>query len=679
MDNKNKYKLVLITETKTINPTNIKVDNNDNYILEGEVAEFDVKNENDRIYRKNEYLPHLEYLSKRVNEKRLFGELDHPDKFDITLSNVSHLVESLTYDSAKNKVYTKIKLLDTTVGKNAKAIIKGGGVLSISSRSAGVVNESTKEVAIKKIFTYDLVAEPGFKNAQLRRINESLGIMNENLNIYEVGEGFINNTKDPEVKQFLNETLSEINKLNNVSLINEKNNFKTNKKVNGVMKDNKTNSTAVVKDVVTKEEMRKYSSLLKESFNKMSGDVQNLNKKVNKIDETSDVINKIISFNDYLVENFNEQEGKVEKLVAYTNYLANTVEKVIQYSNYLSKNVGSELGSLQENVNINNSEINKIKQYNNYLAENLNNSILHSDYLAENLDNVLNYTKYLGNSQEGGMQYMKYLSEQVDKNITYSDYLANSQNDLANYTNYLGEQLDNSIQHSDYLGENLQNNINYTKYVAKSLDNTIHYTEYVAENSLPKLPNREKVNESLSERINGFISLVDEREIRRQNEKNITKMLSESNALRFHNLTENEKTKVTSAILENKCINEEQIVNVWESVTSNPETMRLKRLMEGMPQSIKPIWENLTDKDKLKVQTLALNWDLSSPYKIKDFWLNQNLLPVEKSKVTLIKEKVSTSELYNKGVNENKQLQITESKLGYSVDIVKSKLDILKR
>ena len=45
----------------------------------------------------------------------------------------------------------------------------------VSSRAAGDVDEKTHEVEIAQIFTYDIVCTPGFAEAKLERVNESLG------------------------------------------------------------------------------------------------------------------------------------------------------------------------------------------------------------------------------------------------------------------------------------------------------------------------------------------------------------------------------------------------------------------------------------------------------------------------------------------------------------------------
>jgi len=144
------------------------------YFLEGIAAVFGVENSNHRIYEENEYLPHLDYLRKKIDQNRLVGELDHPKEFDVSLKNISHVITDLSYDKSNRNVKIKVKLLDTPAGKIAKNLIDAGIPISISSRAAGNVKEN-KKVEIKKIFTYDLVADPGFENAQLERVYESLG------------------------------------------------------------------------------------------------------------------------------------------------------------------------------------------------------------------------------------------------------------------------------------------------------------------------------------------------------------------------------------------------------------------------------------------------------------------------------------------------------------------------
>lgn len=146
------------------------------YILEGVFAELDTLNRNQRIYPKEEYLKHLQYLRNDIKRgEPLLGELDHPeDRFEVKLKDASHRVIDLWYDAAKNVVMGKIELLNTPNGLLAQSIIDQGIPLHISSRAAGTVNKDNT-VSIQQIYTYDLVCKPGFANAVLHRVDESAG------------------------------------------------------------------------------------------------------------------------------------------------------------------------------------------------------------------------------------------------------------------------------------------------------------------------------------------------------------------------------------------------------------------------------------------------------------------------------------------------------------------------
>ena len=145
------------------------------YILEGIFAELDVLNRNQRIYPKDEYLRHLQYLRDDIRKgEPLLGELDHPeDRFEVKLKEASHRVIDLWYDSRTNKVMGRIELLNTPNGLLAQSLVDQGIPLHISSRAAGSVN-SDNTVSIQQIYTYDLVCKPGFAGAVLHTVNESV-------------------------------------------------------------------------------------------------------------------------------------------------------------------------------------------------------------------------------------------------------------------------------------------------------------------------------------------------------------------------------------------------------------------------------------------------------------------------------------------------------------------------
>jgi hypothetical protein len=266
---------------------NFTKESNGDIVLEGIFAEFGVENNNERIYEENEYLPHLEYLNKYIEQKRLLGQLDHPvdDVAQISLSKSSHIIESLKYDKDKRQLVGRIRLLDTPNGKIAKSLIEQGIPLSISSRAVGSVDQKTKKASILRIFTYDLVANPGFENATLKRVNEDLGIKSENLGVYELTESARHSllkSIDFTEKILKNEKEININKKNQdnmkekIEKINE--NFES-------LKDKVDSIESIRSDVSRHEE-----------------DINNI---VDVLDKLEKVINEII---DYLKENEEEFE-----------------------------------------------------------------------------------------------------------------------------------------------------------------------------------------------------------------------------------------------------------------------------------------------------------------------------------------------------------------------------------
>jgi len=137
-----------------------------------------IKNENRRIYSKENYGMMVENLQKVIATEGLMGELEHPNTMNIDLNRVSHKIESIEMNE-DGTVTGTILLLDTTNGKNAQAIVKGGLPLYISSRGAGSIDEAGN-VTLSTIKTYDLVGTPGFSQAKLNlKANQTLECLNE--------------------------------------------------------------------------------------------------------------------------------------------------------------------------------------------------------------------------------------------------------------------------------------------------------------------------------------------------------------------------------------------------------------------------------------------------------------------------------------------------------------------
>ena len=135
-----------------------------------------VVNRNNRIYGEQEVLRHLSYLRENIQTNGfILGELDHPiDRFDTQMKEASHMITDLWYDQPSHCVMGKLEVLDTPNGQIARKLIDAGYPLFVSSRAAGEVDARTKEVHIEQIFTYDIVCTPGFAEARLQKVEESL-------------------------------------------------------------------------------------------------------------------------------------------------------------------------------------------------------------------------------------------------------------------------------------------------------------------------------------------------------------------------------------------------------------------------------------------------------------------------------------------------------------------------
>ena len=213
------------------------VKNNNQYYLEGVFADLSGKeNRNGRIYTPEEYLPHLSYLREDIKKgDALLGELDHPeDRFEVNIKEVSHEIVDIWYVPEKKQVMGKIRLLDTPNGKIAKSLIDDGVPLHISSRSAGSVDPNTHKVDIQQIFTFDLVAKPGFAEAILHRVNESVSPQKLSNNSITYLNNNIHNNSLNVASQFgiMNENVSIINYSQNIKLRDEALKSKINTKIN---------------------------------------------------------------------------------------------------------------------------------------------------------------------------------------------------------------------------------------------------------------------------------------------------------------------------------------------------------------------------------------------------------------------------------------------------------------
>ena len=173
--------------------------------MAGLFIQGDVKNQNGRIYPKDEIKKAVDSVRTRLQQgETVMGELDHPEELQINLDRVSHIITDMHCDDSDG--LGKLKIIDTPMGNIARALLKAGAKLGVSSRGSGNVNESG-QVSDFDIITVDIVAQPSAPDAYPKTIYESLFNMKGGAMLHDLAS---NVTHDRRAEIHL---VSEIHKL----------------------------------------------------------------------------------------------------------------------------------------------------------------------------------------------------------------------------------------------------------------------------------------------------------------------------------------------------------------------------------------------------------------------------------------------------------------------------------
>ena len=143
--------------------------------IRGIFMQADQKNRNGRVYPMGVLTKEVARYNKEfVAEGRAFGELGHPEGPTVNLDRVSHMITKLEANG-KNFV-GEAKLLSTPMGEIAKALIKDGGKLGVSSRGMGSLENKSGANYVKDDFylatAADIVADPSAPQAFVEGIME---------------------------------------------------------------------------------------------------------------------------------------------------------------------------------------------------------------------------------------------------------------------------------------------------------------------------------------------------------------------------------------------------------------------------------------------------------------------------------------------------------------------------
>jgi hypothetical protein len=569
------------------------------YVLEGIFGEIDVKNKNQRIYSEDEYVPQIESLQNKIKSGKLLGELDHPSQFDVSLKNVSHIIEDLYYEKETKQVKGRIRLLDTDAGRQAKALVDAGVPLQISSRAAGAV-ESNGKVKIKQLFTYDLVADPGFENAELKRVNESYGFNSEGgLYIYE---------------------------------INKSNNEQTQ------IIENKD-----MADFVKAEDFNKYTEYLANEIKSLK---EALDTKETEANENNE-LDGIKAHNDHIVENVNNIAGYVE-------YLAEKLDQSIQYSEHVAEKADQGIQYSEELA----EKLDLSIQHTDHVAEKLDQSIQYSEHVAESLASLKDYANYLAEahnenttSAEKLIEYTNYLKENLQSVTEYAEYIAESINEslvVEEEGTEAGkevEDLEKDVEVGDNSAEGDVEGEEAT-VPAEELDSELDNGEQDiapegddAEDKSAELEKdlegsaddagKEVVSaaEAYKNEISNKLNTLVEAATKKENENpSFFKVVSSKVQEKYNALNEEAKKEVRYNVSKRGFMTESQIESLIEKSTLIVENRNAAPyFIEVMPTEYKETWEALSEGKQNQIKAQANYHRLETEYQVRNFWQTRDL------------------------------------------------------
>jgi hypothetical protein len=574
------------------------------YVLEGIFGEIDKKNRNNRIYTESEYLPQIEALQAKIKASKLLGELDHPQTFDVSLKNVSHIIEELNYDSNTKQVKGRIRLLDTEAGRQAKALVDAGVPLQISSRAAGAV-ESNGTVKIKQLFTYDLVADPGFENAELKRVNEAYGFLNEgnDLFIYE-----INNKNEQQPIENINETKMAESKF------------------------------------IMVEDFNKYSKYLSEEIKAIKESMKSLT----EAESTGSQLETLKEYTDYLAKKLDESIAysehvaeKADQGIQYTETLAEKLDQGIQYSEHIAESVES------------------IKNYTNYLAESYNEG-------STSYENLIKYTEYLRENLEKVTEYAEYVAETVNSNLLLEDEAGIPAEELkdgtadvtpdvvdadGNVITGTPEDVEGDLDlkgSGDAAGEEIKEDAGIpaeelkdeTKDVSPDVvdadGNVITGTPEDVEKNLDlkgsgdaagkQVDAMEAYKNSITSKLEALVEKVN---AKKADNPTFFKFISEEKVNEFNALSAEDKTKVVSAIEGRGYLTEGQILALWNtSLSGVVETNNTPNVIKLMPTEYHDTWAKLSEGKKNQIMAQSKYHKVETAYQVANFWQTRDLREV---------------------------------------------------
>lgn len=141
----------------------------------GPFTRCDVRNKNKRFYPYDVMKPSVDrYVSERIQNRRSYSELGHPEGIEINMDRVSHLITGFSWDDkiciGEAEVFDNLPM-----GKILYGVLQRKCSIGVSTRGLGELNEVSEGYDVKdyEMVAVDVVDDPSTPDAFVDSINES--------------------------------------------------------------------------------------------------------------------------------------------------------------------------------------------------------------------------------------------------------------------------------------------------------------------------------------------------------------------------------------------------------------------------------------------------------------------------------------------------------------------------
>lgn len=181
------------------------------FIVSAVFQKFDIKNANGRIYPKNVLMKQVEVYQKKIEERRAYGECNHPSESTIDLGRISHNILELHWEGNTLVGEMEINITEgfrrmgicSSYGDTIANMLLNGYKLGVSSRGVGSVEQKMGQYIVGddfELICWDIVSDPSTPMAYI------------STNGREGLETYIEN-KENKNKNIISEKISKINKI----------------------------------------------------------------------------------------------------------------------------------------------------------------------------------------------------------------------------------------------------------------------------------------------------------------------------------------------------------------------------------------------------------------------------------------------------------------------------------